>query len=306
MSYKKEKLVELKNVTLTFNKGKPNQIKALNNINLDIYKGEIFGLVGESGSGKTTLGMSLLGLQNIDKGKIKFAGNSISQLREKELFRFRKLAQMIFQNPRASLDGRMKIKDIVTEGLVAHKKNISSRERDVQAKALLQLVGLSEDYLYRYPHELSGGQCQRVGIARALAVEPAFVVADEPISALDMSIRSQIVHLLKKLQLNNGLTYLFIAHDLSIVSQFSDRIGVMHQGKIVEVGPSQVICRRPIHPYTQNLLSAVPIPDPEIEKNRTYKAYTAKAIECNTKEQRLREIEPDHFALLTEKEAKNL
>ena len=216
-----------------FNKGKANQVKAIDNVSFDIYEGEVFGLVGESGSGKTTIGRAILKLYNIDKGEIDFEGETISKLKGKSLFNFLKKAQMIFQDPQASLNSRMKVRDIIAEGLDVHKLVKNKADRDAKVQDLLDLVGLNKDHLTRYPHEFSGGQRQRIGIARALAVEPKFIIADEPISALDVSIQAQVVNLMQKLQHEQGLTYLFIAHDLSMVKYISDRIGVMHWGKIV-------------------------------------------------------------------------
>ena len=273
MTQERKKLVELKNVSLTFNKGKSNEVKAIDDVSFDIYEGEIFGLVGESGSGKTTIGRSVLKLSDIDSGTITFSGNEISSLKGKDLHDFRKTAQMIFQDPQASLNGRMKIRDIIAEGIDIHKLAKSKEEREAKVKELIDLVGLNEDHLSRYPHEFSGGQRQRIGIARALAVNPHFIVADEPISALDVSIQAQVVNLMQKLQHEQGLTYLFIAHDLSMVKYISDRIGVMHWGKLLEVGPADEIYHNPIHPYTKSLLSAIPEPDPERERKRQHLIY---------------------------------
>ncbi|WP_313468524.1 dipeptide/oligopeptide/nickel ABC transporter ATP-binding protein, partial [Streptococcus parasuis] len=226
MSENRKKLVELKNVSLTFNAGKKNEVKAIDNVSFDIYEGEVFGLVGESGSGKTTVGRTILKLYDYNAGDILFDGQSISKLSGKDLKEFRKDAQMIFQDPQASLNGRMKIRDIVAEGLDIHGLTPSKEERDERVQHLLDLVGLNKDHLTRYPHEFSGGQRQRIGIARALAVRPKFIIADEPISALDVSIQAQVVNLMQKLQREQGLTYLFVAHDLSMVKYISDRIGV--------------------------------------------------------------------------------
>lgn len=218
---------------MTFNEGKKNEVKAINNVSFDIYEGEVFGLVGESGSGKTTVGRAILKLYDINGGEIDFDGETVSNLKGKELHEFRKNVQMIFQDPQASLNGRMKIRDIVAEGLDIHKLVNSKEERDEKVQELLALVGLNKDHMTRYPHEFSGGQRQRIGIARALAVQPKFIIADEPISALDVSIQAQVVNLMQKLQREKGLTYLFIAHDLSMVKYISDRIGVMHWGKML-------------------------------------------------------------------------
>lgn len=304
MTQERKKLVELKNVSLTFNKGKSNEVKAIDDVSFDIYEGEIFGLVGESGSGKTTIGRSVLKLSDIDSGTITFSGNEISSLKGKDLHDFRKTAQMIFQDPQASLNGRMKIRDIIAEGIDIHKLAKSKEEREAKVKELIDLVGLNEDHLSRYPHEFSGGQRQRIGIARALAVNPHFIVADEPISALDVSIQAQVVNLMQKLQHEQGLTYLFIAHDLSMVKYISDRIGVMHWGKLLEVGPADEIYHNPIHPYTKSLLSAIPEPDPERERKRQHLIYNS-SIENDGKNRQMYEIRPGHFVYATEAEAKN-
>ena len=304
MTQERKKLVELKNVSLTFNKGKSNEVKAIDDVSFDIYEGEIFGLVGESGSGKTTIGRSILKLYDIDSGTVTFAGNDISSLKGKDLHDFRKTAQMIFQDPQASLNGRMKIRDIIAEGIDIHKLAKSKEEREAKVKELINLVGLNEDHLSRYPHEFSGGQRQRIGIARALAVNPHFIVADEPISALDVSIQAQVVNLMQKLQHEQGLIYLFIAHDLSMVKYISDRIGVMHWGKLLEVGPADEIYHNPIHPYTKSLLSAIPEPDPERERKRQHLIYDS-SIENDGEKRQMYEIRPGHFVYATEAEAKN-
>lgn len=304
MTQERKKLVELKNVSLTFNKGKSNEVKAIDDVSFDIYEGEIFGLVGESGSGKTTIGRSILKLYDIDSGTVTFAGNDISILKGKDLHEFRKTAQMIFQDPQASLNGRMKIRDIIAEGIDIHKLAKTKEEREAKVKELIDLVGLNEDHLSRYPHEFSGGQRQRIGIARALAVNPHFIVADEPISALDVSIQAQVVNLMQKLQHEQGLTYLFIAHDLSMVKYISDRIGVMHWGKLLEVGPADEIYHNPIHPYTKSLLSAIPEPDPERERKRQHLIYDS-SIENDGESRQMYEIRPGHFVYATEAEAKN-
>lgn len=304
MTQERKKLVELKNVSLTFNKGKSNEVKAIDDVSFDIYEGEIFGLVGESGSGKTTIGRSILKLYDINSGTVTFAGNDISSLKGKDLHDFRKTAQMIFQDPQASLNGRMKIRDIIAEGIDIHKLAKSKEEREAKIKELINLVGLNEDHLSRYPHEFSGGQRQRIGIARALAVNPHFIVADEPISALDVSIQAQVVNLMQKLQHEQGLTYLFIAHDLSMVKYISDRIGVMHWGKLLEVGPADEIYHNPIHPYTKSLLSAIPEPDPERERKRQHLIYDS-SIENDGEKRQMYEIRPGHFVYATEAEAKN-
>ncbi|CAM3224039.1 ABC transporter ATP-binding protein [Streptococcus dysgalactiae] len=302
MNDNRKKLVELKNVSLTFNKGKKNEVKAIDNVSFDIYEGEVFGLVGESGSGKTTVGRAILKLYDINEGEIIFNGETVSHLKGKDLRTFRKDAQMIFQDPQASLNGRMKIRDIVAEGLDIHGLTASKAEREERVQELLDLVGLNKDHLTRYPHEFSGGQRQRIGIARALAVKPKFIIADEPISALDVSIQAQVVNLMQKLQHKRGLTYLFIAHDLSMVKYISDRIGVMHWGKMLEIGTSDDVYNHPIHPYTKSLLSAIPEPDPAKERQRVADVYDPSQ-ELDGQERQMHEITPGHFVLATQEEA---
>lgn len=302
MNDNRKKLVALKNVSLTFNKGKKNEVKVIDNVSFDIYEGEVFGLVGESGSGKTTVGRAILKLYDISEGEIIFNGETVSHLKGKDLRTFRKDAQMIFQDPQASLNGRMKIRDIVAEGLDIHGLTTSKAEREERVQELLDLVGLNKDHLTRYPHEFSGGQRQRIGIARALAVKPKFIIADEPISALDVSIQAQVVNLMQKLQHKRGLTYLFIAHDLSMVKYISDRIGVMHWGKMLEIGTSDDVYNHPIHPYTKCLLSAIPEPDPDKERQRVADVYDPSQ-ELDGQERQMHEITPGHFVLATQEEA---
>ncbi|HEL0009573.1 TPA: ATP-binding cassette domain-containing protein [Streptococcus equi subsp. zooepidemicus] len=302
MTEARKKLIEVKNVSLTFNKGKKNEVKAIDRLSFDIYEGEVFGLVGESGSGKTTVGRAILKLYDISDGEIIFNGENVSQLKGKKLHSFRKHAQMIFQDPQASLNGRMKIRDIVAEGLDIHGLTASKAEREARVQELLKLVGLNQDHLTRYPHEFSGGQRQRIGIARALAVKPTFIIADEPISALDVSIQAQVVSLMQQLQKKRGLTYLFIAHDLSMVKYISDRIGVMHWGKMLEIGTSDEVYNHPIHPYTKSLISAIPEPDPEKERRRIAEVYDPSQ-ELDGQERQMHEITPGHFVLATQAEA---
>lgn len=302
MTEERKKLVEFKGVDLVFNKGKKNVNKAINEVSFHIYEGETFGLVGESGSGKTTIGRAIMKLYDINKGEIHFNGNDVSKIKGAELKKFREKVQMIFQDPQASLNGRMRVKDIIAEGIDVNGLAKNNEERTEKVKELLKLVGLNQDHMTRYPHEFSGGQRQRIGIARALAVNPKFIVADEPISALDVSIQAQVVNLMRDIQEKEGLTYLFIAHDLSMVKYISDRIGVMHWGKILEIGTSDQVYNNALHPYTQSLLSAIPAPDPISERSRVPQAYDP-TTELDGQPRELREITPGHFVLSTEEEA---
>ena len=268
----KRKLVEVKGLKCYFGSSSKQVVKAVDDISFEIFEGETFGLVGESGSGKSTTGRSILRLNDATGGQILFDGKEIPT-KTKELKDFRKQAQMIFQDPYASLNGRMKVRDIIAEGMDIHGIVKTRAERDAKVNELLKMVGLNPEHANRYPHEFSGGQRQRIGIARALAVNPRFIVCDEPISALDVSIQAQIVNLLKQLQKEQQLTYLFIAHDLSMVKYISDRIAVMYQGKIVELGTADAVYHQPFHPYTKSLLSAIPLPDPQYERNRKRVIY---------------------------------
>ena len=290
----KKKLVEVKHLKQYFGT-KKNLVKAIDDISFDIYEGETFGLVGESGSGKSTTGRALLRLYQPTDGEILFEGKDIATLTKgKELLEFRKEAQMIFQDPYASLDSRMKVRDIIAEGIDIHHLASTKEERNQMVDELLETVGLNREHANRYPHEFSGGQRQRIGIARALALNPKFIVCDEAISALDVSIQAQIVNLLKKLQKEKGLTYLFIAHDLSMVKYISDRIAVMYHGRIVEMGSAECVYTNPQHSYTKSLLSAIPLPDPREEKNRKRIVYKGEDFDENAT---LQEVEPGHFVL---------
>ncbi|MFK7693391.1 ABC transporter ATP-binding protein [Paenibacillus sp. HJGM_3] len=261
-------LIEVRNLKKFFNIGKGQTLKAVNDINLDIKQGETLGVVGESGCGKSTAGRTILRLYEPTAGSVTFGGTDIYKLSGSKMKALRREMQMIFQDPYASLNPRMTISDIIGEALDVHKLVGSKAERKKRVEELLDLVGLNPDHATRYPHEFSGGQRQRIGIARALAVDPKFIICDEPISALDVSIQAQVVNLLQELQDKMGLTYLFIAHDLSMVKHISDRVAVMYLGKVVELAESSELYANPTHPYTKALLSAIPIPDPEIEATR--------------------------------------
>ncbi|HGZ7094251.1 TPA: ATP-binding cassette domain-containing protein [Staphylococcus aureus] len=300
-----EVLLSIKNLKQYFNAGKKNEVRAIENISFDIYKGETLGLVGESGCGKSTTGKSIIKLNDITSGEILYEGIDIQKIRKrKDLLKFNKKIQMIFQDPYASLNPRLKVMDIVAEGIDIHHLATDKRDRKKRVYDLLETVGLSKEHANRYPHEFSGGQRQRIGIARTLAVEPEFIIADEPISALDVSIQAQVVNLLLKLQRERGITFLFIAHDLSMVKYISDRIAVMHFGKIVEIGPAEEIYQNPLHDYTKSLLSAIPQPDPESERSR--KRFSYIDDEANNHLRQLHEIRPNHFVFSTEEEAAQL
>ncbi|MDB6232715.1 ATP-binding cassette domain-containing protein [Lactobacillus amylovorus] len=301
----KKKILEVKHLKQYFKNGR-NVTKAVDDVSFDIYEGETFGLVGESGSGKTTTGRSILQLYKPTSGEVIFEGKNVENLKSRaDKLAFTRDAQMIFQDPYASLNPRMTVEDIIAEGLDIHHLVKDKAERSKRVEELLETVGLNESHASRFPHEFSGGQRQRIGIARALAVEPKFIVADEPISALDVSIQAQVVNLMIELQKKRGLTYLFIAHDLSMVKFISDRIGVMHYGKLLEVGPADDVYDRPLHDYTKSLISAVPIPDPEVERSRTRIPYDVQKEEMDGKERSMHEIRPGHFVRCSDDEIKH-
>ncbi len=290
-----EPLVQIKNLKQYYNEGSPNEVKAVDDVSFDILPGETFGLVGESGSGKSTIGRAIVNLFSPTAGDIIFEGESSKERQSRQSrLAFNKEVQMIFQDPYASLNPRMKVNDIIAEGLEVHQLVKNGKERQERVYELLESVGLNKDHATRYPYEFSGGQRQRIGIARALAVEPKFIVCDEPISALDVSIQSQIINLLDELQAKHNLTYLFIAHDLSMVKYFSDRIGMMYQGKIVEIADADALYNTPKHPYTKSLLSAIPLPDPDYEKQRQRIIYKPDEsfFDAGNK---LVEVEPGHW-----------
>lgn len=290
---KKEPLVQVKHLKQYYDAGTPNEVKAVDDVSFDIYKGETFGLVGESGSGKSTIGRAIVNLYQPTDGEILFNGQSNQERRSlKQRRLFNKEVQMIFQDPYASLNPRMKVRDIIAEGIDVHGLARNEKERNDRVNQLLETVGLNIDHATRYPHEFSGGQRQRIGIARALAVEPQFIVCDEPISALDVSIQAQIINLLEQLQAERGLTYLFIAHDLSMVKYFSDRIGMMYRGKLVELADAEELYANPQHAYTQSLLSAIPLPDPDYERERQRIIFDESKIDLQSE---MIEIKPNHW-----------
>lgn len=296
-----KKLLEVNGLKQYFNIGKKNEVHAVNDISFHIYEGETFGLVGESGSGKSTTGRTVIRLNEPTDGEIFFDGKDVTKLKGKqEMAKFRREVQMIFQDPYASLNPRMKVRDIIAEGIDVNGLVKSPEERSEKVDELLRTVGLNPSHGTRYPHEFSGGQRQRIGIARALAVNPRFIICDEPISALDVSIQAQVVNLLQDLQKQQQLTYLFIAHDLSMVKHISDRIGVMHNGRLLEMGTSDEIYHHGVHPYTESLLSAIPLPDPDHERQRKRIKYQPEPEDGQKRT--LREIVPEHFVYATEQE----
>ena len=298
----REKLIEVKDLQITFGSGRRSFV-AVDDVNFDIYKGETFSLVGESGSGKTTIGRAIVRINPISSGEILFKGQRISGKISRELDKeVVKKCQMIFQDPLASLNERAKVDYIISEGLINHHLYKDEDDRKRKVENALHEVGLLPEFASRFPHEFSGGQRQRIGIARALIMEPEFVVADEPISALDVSIRAQVLNLLNRLKKSRGLTYLFIAHDLSVVRFISDRIAVIHKGRIVELADSEELFQNPLHPYTKALLSAVPVPDPEIEKKKQLLVYDPSMHDYAVDMPVWCEIKPQHFVYGNEKE----
>lgn len=271
-------LIEVRNLKQYYHQDH-TVVKAVDDVSFTVQAGETFGLVGESGSGKSTIGRAIVNLYQPTDGQILYQGKALSDLSKGERLDYNKDVQMIFQDPYASLNPRMKVQDIVAEGMEVHGLVSSKSERDAKVAELLASVGLSPEHALRYPHEFSGGQRQRIGIARALAVEPKFIVCDEPISALDVSIQAQIINLLQGLQEERGLTYLFIAHNLAMVKYFSDRIGMMYRGRMVELALAEVLYEQPLHPYTRSLLSAIPLPDPDQDRQRQRIIYQPSQAE---------------------------
>ena len=299
----KKVLLSIRNLDVVFKNGKQS-FKAVDNVSFDIYKGETLSLVGESGSGKTTIGRAIVRINPCSAGEIWYDGKrisgKISRAEDREVVR---KIQMIFQDPGASLNERATIEYIVSEGL--YNFHLYKDEKDRMEKVLnvIESVGLLPEHLTRYPHEFSGGQRQRVGIARSIVMDPEFIVADEPISALDVSIRAQVLNLLKKFQNERGLTYLFIAHDLSIVRFISDRIVVIYKGRVMEIAETEELFAHPMHPYTKSLMSAIPIPDPILEKNKKLFVYEPDKIHDYSKEQpTLRDLGNGHMVFANSEE----
>ncbi|MBO4458688.1 MAG: ABC transporter ATP-binding protein [Butyrivibrio sp.] len=302
-NYNAAPLLEVEGLRQYFPVSKTFTVKAVENVSFKVYPGETYGLVGESGSGKSTIGRSIIRLYDPTDGKITFDGMDISGKMSKDTKEnLRVQMQMIFQDPMASLNPRKKIKDIIGEALDIHHVCKSKDERDKKVEAILNKVGLAKEHADRYPHQFSGGQRQRVGIARALILNPKLVIADECISALDVSIQAQVVNLMKDIQEELGTAYLFIAHDLSMVKYISDRIGVLHLGHLLETGTTDEIFNNPIHPYTKSLLSAIPIPNPELEKSREAISYDYKTsgIDYNKGTEHL--VDGTHFVKCTDEE----
>ena len=301
----KEVVLEVDNIDITFGSGK-NLFKAVSGASFNIYKGETFSLVGESGSGKTTIGRAIVRINPLSKGEIRYKGKRISgklsKAEDKEVI---KKIQMIFQDPAASLNERATVDYIISEGLLNFHLYKDEEDRIQKVKNVLKEVGLVEEHMTRYPHEFSGGLRQRIGIARSINMEPEFNVADEPISALDVSIRAQVLNLLKAQQKEKGLTYLFIAHDLSVVRYISDRIAVIHKGKIVELAEAEELFLHPLHPYTKSLMAAIPIPDPILEKKKELVTYQCSVAEYEREGVQFVEVSRGHFVLGDEEQIAN-
>ncbi len=303
MAAEREKLLDVQDLTVQFG-SKRRPFTAVDRVSFHIFKGETFGLVGESGCGKTTIGRAIIRIHPAAGGKVVFDGRQINGRIPRELDReVTRRIQMIFQDPMASLNERAKVDYIVSEGLYSNGFHLSKAERDERVAQALNDVGLLPEFASRFPHEFSGGQRQRIGIARALIMEPDFIIADEPISALDVSIRAQVLNLLSELQKARGLTYLFIAHDLSMVRFISDRIAVIHKGQIVELAESEELFAHPFHPYTQALLSAIPQPDPIAERQKKLLVYDPSCHHYSQDNQPgWHEIRPNHFIQASQEE----
>ena len=292
---KKEVVLSVKILDVVFTQRK-QAFKAVDNVSFDIYKGETFSLVGESGSGKTTIGRAIVRINPCSAGAIYYKGKKISgKLKRKDDRDVVRKIQMIFQDPAASLNERATIDYIISEGLYNFHLYKDEKDRIQKVENVIREVGLLPEHLTRYPHEFSGGQRQRVGLARSIVMEPEFIIADEPISALDVSIRAQVLNLLKKFQKERGLSYLFIAHDLSIVRFISDRIAVIHKGKIVEIAETEELFRYPLHPYTKSLMSAIPVPDPIIEKSKKLFVYDPSIHDYSVDKPEMVDLGNGHF-----------
>ena len=297
-----EVLVSVRNMEVTFG-SKRNKFVAVHGVSFDIYKGETFGLVGESGSGKSTIGRAIIRINPMSAGEVIYKGEKINGKISRELDKkVTQQIQMIFQDPMASLNERAKVDYIVSEGLINIQPDMSKEERSQRVAQALLDVGLLPEFASRFPHEFSGGQRQRIGIARSLIMEPEFIIADEPISALDVSIRAQVLNLMSRLQKERGLTYLFIAHDLSVMRFICDRIAVIHKGVIVELSETEKLFAHPLHPYTRALLSAIPMPDPESEKKKVLEVYDPSQHHYETDKPVWTEIEPGHFIMANQEE----
>ena len=300
----REVILSISHVDISFDVGGKKKFVAVKDANFDIYKGETFALVGESGSGKTTLGRAIMRINPCSNGEILFEGKRISgKISREEDRNVVRNIQMIFQDPQSSLNERAKVSYIVGEGLQNVRPDLSTAQQEEKVRQALLDVGLLPEFASRFPHEFSGGQRQRIGIARALIVEPEFIVADEPISALDMSIRAQVLNLLRRLQKERGITYLFIAHDLSVMRYISDRIAVIHKGRIVELAEAEELTAHAIHPYTRSLLSAIPMPDPRRERQKKLLVYDPAMHDYSREAPQWRELRPEHFVLCSAAEA---
>lgn len=303
MAEEKQPLLEVNGLKQYFKINNNFTVRAVDGVTFDIKPGETYGLVGESGSGKSTIGRSVIRLYDPTAGTIKFDGMDISgKLDKKADEKLRTEMQMIFQDPMACLNPRKKVEDIIAQGLDIHHVYSSRKERADMVADILLKVGLAPEHAERYPHQFSGGQRQRVGIARALVMNPKLIIADECISALDVSIQAQVVNLMKDIQTETGTAYLFIAHDLSMVKYISERIGVLHMGHLVETGTTEEIFTRPIHPYTQSLLSAIPVPNPRTEKTRVAMSYNYKEAGVDYNVGKRHHLEGTHYVLATDEE----
>ncbi len=299
----KEPLLKVEGLKQYFRVSSSYTVKAVEGVSFEIYAGETYGLVGESGSGKSTIGRSIIRLYAPTAGKMTFDGTDISgRMSRADSNKLRTQMQMIFQDPMASLNPRKKIGDIIGEGIDIHKMYKTAAEREEKIKGILQKVGLAPEHATRYPHQFSGGQRQRVGIARALIMNPKLIIADECISALDVSIQAQVVNLMKDIQQETGTAYLFIAHDLSMVKYISDRIGVMHLGHLLETGTTEEIFENPVHPYTKSLLSAIPTPNPAVEKQRIALSYDYATSGIDYNKGTTHHVDGSHFVKCTDDE----